>query len=81
MADGGAKQLFNRLQQGQHLLLKSFSDTGEKVGTVSLMDAETEDPETGKTQSVKIIKTFFIMPCPGFRLMRTKPLPLILPCA
>jgi len=41
---------------GQHIVLKSFSDTGEKVGDISLLDAETEDPETGKVQHVKIIK-------------------------
>jgi ATP-dependent exoDNAse (exonuclease V) alpha subunit len=41
---------------GQHLRLKSFSDTGEKVGTVSLIDAVTADPHTGKEKDVKIVK-------------------------
>lgn len=41
---------------GQHLRLKSFSDTGEKVGPVSLIDAVTTDPDTGKDLQVKIVK-------------------------
>lgn len=57
---------------GQHLLLKSFSDTGEKIGSVSLIDAETEDPETGKTQSVKIIKDLLHNASPGLSLEEDK---------
>ncbi len=57
---------------GQHLLLKSFSDTGEKIGPVSLIDAETEDPETGKTQSVKIIKDLLHNASPGLSLEEDK---------
>ncbi len=41
---------------GQHLRLKSFSDTGEKVGTVSLIDAVTTDPHSKKDKEVKIVK-------------------------
>ena len=50
---------------GQHLRLKSFSDTGEKVGDISLIDAETQDPETGKVQTVKIIKDLLYSAAPG----------------
>jgi len=57
---------------GQHLLLKSFSDTGEKVGTVSLIDAETEDPETGKIQTVKIIKDLLYCASPSLTVEEDK---------
>ncbi len=50
---------------GQHIKLNSFSDTGEKVGNISLLDAETEDPETGKVQKVKIIKDLLYSAAPG----------------
>lgn len=57
---------------GQHLRLKSFSDTGEKVGDISLMDAETEDPETGKIQTVKIIKDLLYSAAPGLTVDEDK---------
>jgi hypothetical protein len=57
---------------GQHLRLLSFSDTGEKVGAVSLMDAETEDTETGKTQNVKIIKDLLYCASPGLSIEEDK---------
>jgi ATP-dependent exoDNAse (exonuclease V) alpha subunit len=49
---------------GQHLRLKSFSDTGEKVGTVSLLDAITVDPHTGKDKEVKIVKELLFRASP-----------------
>lgn len=59
---------------GQHLRLISFSDTGEKVGPVSLMDAETEDPETGKIQTVKIIKDLLYSALPSLSIEQDKAL-------
>lgn len=41
---------------GQHIRLKSFSDSGETVGNIRLIDAITIDPETGMEKEVKIVK-------------------------
>jgi hypothetical protein len=41
---------------GQHIRLKSFTDSGETVGTVRLIDAITVDTETGVEKEVKIVK-------------------------
>ena len=41
---------------GQHLILKSFSDTNEQVGEVHLIDAVVEDPDSGEEKMVKMIK-------------------------
>lgn len=49
---------------GQHLRLKSFSDTGEKVGNISLIDAVTVDPQTGKDKEVKIVKDLLFRASP-----------------
>ncbi len=49
---------------GQHLRLKSFSDTGEKVGSISLIDAVTVDPHTGKEKEVKIVKNLLFRASP-----------------
>lgn len=57
---------------GQHLLLKSFCETNEKVGDLTLLDAETEDPETGKVQNVKIIKDLLFNSAPGLTLEQDK---------
>jgi len=40
---------------GQHIWLRSFSDHGEKVGNLRLIDAVVEDPETKKQKKVKLI--------------------------
>jgi hypothetical protein len=57
---------------GQHLRLISFADTGEKVGDISLVDAETEDPETGKTQKVKFVKDLLYSASPLLTMEQDK---------
>ena len=41
---------------GQHLILKSYSDTNEHVGDVHLIDAVVEDLASGEEKRVKVIK-------------------------
>ncbi len=57
---------------GQHLRLVSFADTGEKVGDISLVDAETEDPETGKIQKVKFVKDLLYSASPSLTMDQDK---------
>lgn len=40
---------------GQHLRLLNWNNNGEKVGNISLVDAEVEDPQTGLSKNVKLI--------------------------
>lgn len=53
---------------GQHIRLKSFSDHGEKVGELKLIDAVVEDPETHKTKEVKLIYDLIFRPQPGLSI-------------
>ena len=64
MVNGFQNNYYTGYNNGQHLRLKSFSDTGEKVGSISLIDAVTVDPHTGKEKEVKIVKNLLFRASP-----------------
>jgi hypothetical protein len=57
---------------GQHLKLISWSQTGEKIGDVYLADAEVEDTETGARRCVKIVYDLLFRKDPNLTLEEEK---------
>ena len=63
------------LSNGQHVRLLSFRDMGEKAGEVSFIDAKVEDPETGDTYQVKLVKNILLGKETGLTPSQDKELP------
>ena len=53
---------------GQHIWLRSFTDIGERVGPLLLLNATVEDAETKQSQEVKIVSDLLYRPEPGLSL-------------
>lgn len=48
------------LCNGQHVKLLSFQDRGESAGEVSFISAQVQDPETGDSYQVKLVKNILM---------------------
>ncbi|HRW12524.1 MAG TPA: AAA family ATPase [Syntrophomonas sp.] len=57
---------------GQHLRLLNWNNNGEKVGNISLVDAEVEDPQTGISKSVKLVYDLLFRKDPNLTLDEEK---------
>ncbi len=53
---------------GQHLILQSYTDKEEMVGDLHLIDAEVKDPDTGEIKKVKMIRELLFDPSPNLTL-------------